>query len=205
LFEKVYKNLLFSNRKGSKMKKFITINLLMIALLFGCNPDANVTSPDDSANNKQLKLIELPTPTQGLSIETLLTRSKSINGYYGGSFIEQFDYQSTLGAVSITSQLVFPANAFSGTVTITQTFNTESASLEFGPAMQFSAAARYTLTVSGLDLTGVNPNTLDFVYVAQNGSITGVVYDSITMNATSGTLKVTNARLNHFSRYGFVN
>ncbi|HRN25068.1 MAG TPA: hypothetical protein PLH53_02635 [Ignavibacteriaceae bacterium] len=187
------------------MKKFITINLIMIALLFGCNPDANVISPDDSTNNKQLKLIELPKQVQGLSIETLLTRSKNINGYYGGSFAEQFDYQSTTGVVSITSQLVFPANAFSGTVTITQTFNTETASLEFGPAMVFNAAAKYTLTVSGMDLTGINPNTLDFVYVAQNGSITGVVYDSITMDVTTGTLKVTNARLNHFSRYGFVN
>lgn len=187
------------------MKKFITINLIMIALLFGCNPDTNVVSPEDSTNNKQYTLIQLPTPSHNLSIESLLTRTKNINGANGGSFVEQFDYQSTTGVVSITSQLVFPANAFSGTVAITQTFNTETASLEFGPAMVFNVAAKYTLTVSGLDLTGVNPNTLDFVYVAQNGTITGVVYDSITMNAATGTLKVTNARLNHFSRYGFVN
>lgn len=71
--------------------------------------------------------------------------------------------------------------------------------------MQFNIAVKYTLTISGLDLTGINSNTLDFVYVAQDGSITGVVYDSITMDAATGTLKVTNARLNHFSRYGFVN
>lgn len=187
------------------MKKFLSINLLMIMLLIGCNPDANVISPDDSANNKQLKLIELPKQVQGLSIETLLTRSKNINGTYGGNFIEQFTYQSTTGLVSITSQLVFPASAFSGILTITQTFNTETASLEFGPAMLFNAPARYTLTVTGLDLTGINQSTLDFVYVAQDGSITGVDYDSITMDIPTGTLKVTNARLNHFSRYGFVN
>ena len=77
--------------------------------------------------------------------------------------------------------------------------------MEFGPAMQFSIPVKYTLTVSGLDLTGINPATLDFVYVAQNGSMTGIEYDSITMDAATGTLKVTNAKLNHFSRYGFVN
>lgn len=178
----------------------------MIALLFGCNPDANVVSPDDLANNnRQYKLIELPKQVQGLGVETLLTRTKDINGAIGGYFIEQFDYQSTTGVVSITSRLYFPTNSFSGTVNISQTFNTETASLEFGPPMVFNVAAKYTLTVSGLDLTGVNPSTLDFVYVAQNGSITGVVYDSITMDTATGTLKVTNARLNHFSRYGFVN
>ncbi|MEO8232058.1 MAG: hypothetical protein ABI638_07225 [Ignavibacteriota bacterium] len=60
----------------------------------------------------------------------MLARTKNINGASGGSFIEQFDYRSTTGVISITSQLVFPANAFSGTVAITQTFNIEPASLE---------------------------------------------------------------------------
>lgn len=186
------------------MKKFITIKLIIVALLFGCSPDANVNAPEESVNNKQLKLIQLPTP-KGLSVETLYTESKYINGYNGGYFTEQFGYQTSTGYVSITSQLVFPSGSFSGGKTITQTFNTETASLEFGPAMQFTVAVKYTLTISGLDVTGINPNTLDFVYVAQDGSLTGVVYDSITMDAATGTLKVTNARLNHFSRYGFVN
>ena len=71
--------------------------------------------------------------------------------------------------------------------------------------MQFNRIVKYTITISGIDLSGVNPNTLDFVYVAQDGSIHQIVYDSIYMNAASGILKVTNAQLNHFSRYGFVN
>ena len=186
------------------MKKLISINLVVFALLFGCNPDSNVTSPDESANDSHLKLIQMPSP-KGLSVETLYTEEKYINGYYGGYFEEQFSYQGSAGNVIINSQLVFPAGSFYGGKTITQTFNTETASLEFGPAMQFNVAVKYTLTISGLDLTGVDPNTLDFVYVAQDGSITGVVYDSIYMDAASGTLKVTNAQLNHFSRYGFVN
>jgi hypothetical protein len=186
------------------MKKFITFNLVVLALLFGCNPDSNVTSPEDSTTQSLVKLIQLPSP-KGLTVETLYTESQYINGYYGGNFTEQFGYQSSTGYVSINSQLVFPANSFSGSQTITQTFNTETASLEFGPAMQFNVSVKYTLTISGVDLTGINPETLDFVYVAQNGSLTGVVYDSIYMDAASGTLKVTNAQLNHFSRYGFVN
>ncbi|MDP2362585.1 MAG: hypothetical protein Q8M94_02325 [Ignavibacteria bacterium] len=187
------------------MKKFITLMLMVFTLIIGCTPEANVTSPDESAINSQAQLIKLPAPKSGLSVEALLTRSKYVNGYYGGTFFEQFEFQTTTGNVFINSQLVFPSNSFSGGKTITQTFNTETASLEFGPAMQFNIPVKYTLTVSGLDLTGINPATLDFVYVAQNGTITGVVYDSITMDTASGTLKVTNAQLNHFSRYGFVN
>jgi hypothetical protein len=178
---------------------------MLITLLLGCTPDANVTSPDESTLKPQVQLIKLPALKSGLKIETDLTREKYINGYSGGSFIEQFEFQCITGNVLINSQLVFPAGSFSGGKTIAQTFDTETASLEFGPAMQFNIPVKYTLTVSGLDLTGINPETLDFVYVAQNGSITGVEYDSITMDMTTGTLKVTNAKLNHFSRYGFVN
>lgn len=187
------------------MKKFSTLMLMVITLLLGCTPDSNVTSPDESAIKPQAQLIKLPALKSGLGIETQLTKSKYISGYYGGSFIEQFEFQCVTGNVLINSQLVFPAGAFSGGKTITQTFDTETASLEFGPAMQFSVSVKYTLTVSGLDLTGINPATLDFVYVAQNGTMTGVEYDSITMDAATGSLKVTNAKLNHFSRYGFVN
>jgi hypothetical protein len=179
--------------------------LMVFTLLLGCTPDANVISPDVSVTKPQAQLIKLPAMKSGLKIETDLTRSKYINGNNGGMFAESFEFQSVTDNIVINSQLVFPAGAFSDGKTITQTFDTETASLEFGPAMQFNIPVNYTLTVSGLDLTGIDPETLDFVYVTQNGSITGIEFDSITMDTATGTLKVTNAKLHHFSRYGFVN
>jgi hypothetical protein len=191
--------------KGYIMKKFATLMLMVFALLFGCTPDANITSPEDSAIKPTAQLIKLPAMKSGLSIETDLTRYKYINGTTGGTFAESFEFQSVNGIVSINSQLVFPANSFSGGKSIKQTFNTETASLEFGPAMQFNIPVQYTLSVSGLDLQGIDQDSLDFVYVAQDGSITGVEYDSIIVNVAAGTITVNNALLNHFSRYGFVN
>lgn len=187
------------------MKNFIILTSIVLISLLGCKPESNVLSPNEPATLKTKQLVKLPAPKSKLTIETLYTQSKYINGYNGGTFNAQFEFQSTQGNITITSQLVFPSGAFSAGKTITQTFNTETASLEFGPAMQFNSAVKYTLTVSGLDLTGINPATLDFVYVASDGSITGVQYDSITMDVSTGSLKVTNARLEHFSRYGFVN
>jgi len=77
--------------------------------------------------------------------------------------------------------------------------------MEFGPAMQFQARVDYTYKITGLDLTGVNPETLDFVYIDANGNMYAVEYDYVTMDASTGMLKVVNAVLPHFSRYGFVN
>lgn len=185
------------------MKRFITILTMLLLFVIGCTDQTSITSPEQSPR-QQLKLVKLPIP-QGLSLETIYSRYKDINGDNGGYFIEQFSYQSTTGTVNINSRLIFPAGSFSGEKEITQTFNTETASLEFGPAMGFNLPVRYTLTVTGLDLSGINTATLDFVYVAQDGSITGVIYDSITVDTSTNAITVTNAQLNHFSRYGFVN
>ena len=63
----------------------------------------------------------------------------------------------------------------------------------------------HSLKIEGVDLSGVNPNTLDFVYIDASGNIHPVEYEVVTMDAVNGKLEVKNAKLNHFSRYGFVN
>ena len=63
----------------------------------------------------------------------------------------------------------------------------------------------YTYKIYGLDLTGVNPNTLDFVYIDAIGNMYAVDYEYVEMDLNTGMLKVKNAILPHFSRYGFVN
>lgn len=187
------------------MKPLFTLFTILFLFLVGCSDQTSVTAPEQSTQ-PQPKLVSLPAPTAaGMSVEDLYTESMYIDGYWGGKFTEQFTYQSTTGPVVITSQLVFPQYSFYGGKTITQTFNTETASIEFGPSMTFRAAVKYTLTVSGLDLSGINTSTLNFVYVAPDGSITGVKYDYITVDRSTNSITVVNALLDHFSRYGFVN
>jgi hypothetical protein len=185
--------------------KIVTTIAMLLLFTVGCTDQTGITSPvESSATKPLLKLVELPAPV-GMSIETLYTESQEINGYYGGVFTEEFSYKSSTGEVKIYSQLVFPVKAFYGTQTITQTFNTETASLEFGPSMKFYSPVKYTLSITGLDLSSINPKTVSFVYIAPDGSLTGVVYDGIKMDTASRTITVVNAQLDHFSRYGFVN
>lgn len=184
--------------------KLITSAFLLTLLFFsGCDQVTEINAPQERIMNKQL--INLPTPT-GLGVEDLHTEYKDINGYYGGWFSEAFTYQGGQnGNVSINSTLHFFSNSFSGTKTISQTFNTETAAITFGPSMQFNVNVDYTLTITGVDLTGVNPNTLDFVYIDANGNMYACQYEYVTMDLSTGMLKVKNAKLSHFSRYGFVN
>jgi hypothetical protein len=188
------------------MKIFITLIAIVSIIVLSCSDQTSVTAPEQTpGTNSQLKLVSLPAPTAGISVEDLYTQSMYIEGSQGGTFSEQFTYQSSTGTVSITSKLDFPQSAFWGGKTITQTFNTETASIEFGPSMTFKNPVKYTLTVTGLDLSTINTTTLTFVYVAPDGSISGVKYDYITIDKNTNSITVVNALLDHFSRYGFVN
>ena len=183
--------------------KLITSAFLLTLLFFsGCDQVTEINAPQERVINKQL--INLPQRV-GLGVETI-TYTQDINGANQSEFQKTYSYQnSSGGTVFQFGDLDFFPGSFTGTKTISMTFNTGGAAMEFGPAMQFQARVDYTYKITGLDLTGVNPETLDFVYIDANGNMYAVEYDYVTMDASTGMLKVVNAVLPHFSRYGFVN
>jgi len=187
------------------MKHLISFLFVTLLLILGCEQVTEVNDPVKTPQERVLnkQLITLPT-SNGLTVESQ-SYYMDINGYYGGEFQKWYSYQTNSGTVSQFADLDFLPGAFSGTKTISMTFNTGGAAMELGPSMVFQAEVEYTYKIYGLDLTGVNPNTLDFVYIDANGDMYSVEYDYVTMDASSGMLKVVNAILPHFSRYGFVN
>jgi hypothetical protein len=184
------------------MKLIISAFLLTLLFFSGCDQVTEINAPQERVINKQL--INLPQRV-GLGVETQ-TYTQDINGANGGEFQQSYSYQdSSGGTVYQSATLNFFPGAFTGTKNISMTFNTGGAAMDLGPAMLFQAAVKYTYEIIGADLTGINPSTLQFVYIDASGNMYAVDYDSVIMDQNTGMLKVTNAVLPHFSRYGFVN
>lgn len=187
------------------MKKLLTFLLFSVLVFFGCNQESEITSPVETGPILNKKLISLPLPSSGLTLESQ-TFTQEINGANWTEFQRSYTYQTSSGkTIYQIGDLDFFPGAFSGTRNISMTFNTGGAAMDFGPAMQFQAVVEYTYKITGLDLTGVNPNTLDFVYIDANGNMYPVEYSSIAIDIAAGVLAVYGAEINHFSRYGFVN
>ena len=188
------------------MRFIYTISLASLLFFFGCDQGTDVTSSESNSSAQKVNLIPIPAPAGGLSVETLFTKSKVIDGEDGGYFIASFNYEGgPFGNVSCTSRLIFSAGSFNGVTEIQKTLDSESAAMIFGPSMQFNTPVKCSLRYYGLDLSTVNPETLDFVYIAPDGTFQHCEYDTIEMNVGNGYLMVRNSQLNHFSRYGFVN
>ena len=187
------------------MKHLLTLSLLLGFFFFGCDQGSDLTSPISDSPTLQLKLITLPTSSGGLGIETLVTQYKEIDGDDGGKFEAVFSYKGgPFGLVTVKSKLDFKEDAFEGTKDISQTLDTDFAAMTFGPSMQFNERVKLDLKIEGLDLSDVDPNTLDFVYIDEDGTVEHIEYDEIIMNVSTGTIEIDDAILSHFSRYGFV-
>jgi len=188
------------------MKLLLTLSLLLGFFFFGCDQGSDLSSPVSDSPNSNVKLISIPAPIGGLSIEALLTKYQKIDGDDGGRFAAYFGYKGGIfGYVKVESILTFEEDAFEEIQIISQTLDTEYAAMKFGPSMQFEEDVKLDLIMKGLDLSDVDLGTLDFVYIDEDGTIEQVEYDNLTADVYSGTLELDNAVLTHFSRYGFVN
>ena len=132
--------------------------------------------------------------------------SKVIDGDRGGEIEFDYEYQTLKGnTITISAELEFDKGAFDGVKEISMIFNNENATISFHPHIVFDKEVEFEVEYSGLDLTGYNPDSIDFLFQNYDGTTENVEYDEIEINVSAGTIEVEEVELEHFSRYGFVN
>lgn len=188
--------------------------VLLVALVFmasGCD-----TSSDLSVNNFEnnlpssiskvtdYELIPLPNKSP-LWTDSVFTMSKEIDGAVGGRIImDKFYISDTGDSVIIKADLRLPAGAFQGTENITMTVDDEVAAIHFYPEMVFAETLKFFQSFEGLNLENYSTGTLDFVFIADDGSIELIKKNGVQVVVPQGIVRVQNAKLLHFSRYGWI-
>lgn len=187
------------------MKKYISVLSFLALFVFGCSQQNSITSPANDVKIDNPKWI-VSFSSEDLKINTIHSASALIDGAKGGDVQIRKDVPGgPFGKVHIDSRLHINAGSFVGKMTISTYVDDAGFLTTFGPSYVFSKPLEYTLLLQGLDLTGVNPATVKFVYQAADGSIHQCQYSSVDVDLTKGKLKVNSALIPHFSRYGFVN
>ena len=193
------------------MKTILAILMVTLILLLGCD-----TSPDLLVNNLEndfskssisvTRYVQIPLPNKSpLWADSIFTMSQIIDGSVGGRMIMQKYYISDAGdSVIINSDLRIPEGAFQGTETITMTVDDEFASIHFYPSMVFDDTLRLFQSFEGLNLENYPTGTLDFVFVDDGGGIELIKKNGVQVVVPQGIVRVQNAKLIHFSKYGWV-
>jgi hypothetical protein len=193
------------------MKTLSAILMVTLTLLIGCDnsPDLSVNYSGNTPQASLSKITEyelIPLPAKSpLWMDSVFTMSKVIDGAVGGRMILEKYYISEDGDSIITkADLRIPEGAFQGTETITMTVDDEYAAVHFYPSMVFDDTLRLFQSFEGLNLEEYPTGTIDFVYLADDGSVELVKKNGLQVVKPQGIVRVQNAKLLHFSRYGWV-
>ena len=197
------------------MKSLLPTILSVIILIAGCETSSdlliNPANTSETSINEffpkggiTYKLIPLPLKSP-LWQDSVFTMSQTIDGEIGGRMIMEKYYISLEGdSILIWADLSIPAGAFLGNKTITMTVDDEFAAIHFYPEMVFQDTLRLFQGFKGIDLTNYDTGTLDFVFIDDDGTIELVKKNGMQIVKPQGIVRVMNAKLLHFSRYGWV-
>jgi len=193
------------------MKTILTVLMAATILLIGCDTsnDLSVNSAENNFAKSSICLPryqQIPRPNKSpLWMDSVFTMSQIIDGSFGGRMIMEKYYIAEDGdSVIIKADLRIPAKAFKGTETITMTIDDNCAAVHFYPEMVFADTLRLFQSFEGLHLGNYDTNTIDFVYIRDNGLIELIKKNGIQIVVPQGIVRVQNAKLLHFSKYGWV-
>lgn len=187
-----------NNLKEPEMKKIFFLSLLTVFILSGCMSD-NIVDPVSSQNSQFPGFQWIETPNNSLKTETELTVNKVINGNLGG----RITIDLPLGNVEVYGSLVVPSGAYPGKETISITFNDQKFYQEYYPSpYTFRTPLILNLTYHNVDFSTDSP--INFYYMDDDGFIYRAQYDALIVDPVNKTLGIVNARLPHFSRWGWA-
>jgi len=152
------------------------------------------------------ELIPLPVRSP-IYLDSVFTITSTIIGELGGRLLLDRSYVSENGQlVTMLIDMVIPPNSFQGQRRITLTVDKDFAAVRCLPAMEFKFPLILLQTFTGLEIQDfqTEEDDFDFVYIKKNGKIEQVERTSIIVNKSLGILSVIGAKLDHFSRYGWV-
>ncbi|MGE5795209.1 MAG: hypothetical protein ACM34N_00415 [Ignavibacteria bacterium] len=183
------------------MKKYIYSLALLLIFVLGCSEHSSIVAPSQTTDNEPNWIVS----SSNNSLEKDASVSKLIYGDQESLLEINTNYAGGIGWISITANARFQRYSFVGSKYVTMTVNDAFGTTTFSPSGAFSKPVIYNLTIVGLDLSGINPANVKFVYMAPDGNYYVPQYDRLYVEIQSGKLQIENARLPHFSRYGFVN
>jgi hypothetical protein len=192
------------------MKIFGLIALLITStILISCESreDSIVTSIYSTKDSDNPSNLRFDVGIDLIDLDDIII-TKTIDGSAGGALnIDTILIDPNGNIVLVQADLIFEPNSFPGTQNITMSPDLSTGSIHFSPSMILARPAELTLKFRGINLSqlGFDANAkVDFVFIANDGTIENIEYEECKIKWAEQELKVKKAKLPHFSRYAFI-
>ena len=203
------------------MRTTLTTLLLSALLLVGCTDETSfLTSPETQVNQQSNSpnWVKLPADlSQRLSVETVYSAEKIINGRNGGMI--KLDVViprpgNPLGDFEVHAKVVVQKHSFPDNEnrTFTVSLDPDYCLLNISPSPStLDKQLVIDLFVRGVDVLQVNPDTFGFIFVGDNSQVMETESGILQLNSEADWLKVMDAEITAptdetpgGARYGFA-
>lgn len=179
------------------MRTSFLLFFLVAITLFSCTQNQNDTIVATHSSGGQLYLT-----SADLQVSSL------VDGDLGGDLIFDQSFVDNAGRnISVYAHLTILPNAFSDSRNITMILDPDDASIRFLPHITFASDVSLDLKFTGLDLLSLgyaSTGNVDFIYFNDNGTTELIENNTSKVKLSQNLIMVQNAKLLHFSRYGWV-
>jgi len=204
------------NLQGRIITVVLTIFLASLAFM-GCEQSsplaANGLSEPTASPKNELKFITWGDKSQ--SLNKVIEKTGWFSKSWGGLLMLNSNYSfwgsnvdTTQPSISVT--FYAKPGSVSESIELSMSMDNQiiggNIDMKFGPSgTVFTPAAYLSITAENIDLTGVDPATVNIFYVnEQTGEWEPIPSESITVDVAIGKIVVKNARIPHFSRYALA-
>jgi len=186
------------------VKKIILLLILVGITFLGCNDNLDNTVVTAPASTDDV----IKSASRSFNIYTWLYASKVVDGSIGCDFIYDTTFINTAGReINVYVRLKIEPGSFKGITEIIMIPNAENLSIKLFPEMTFNEEIKLTLRFQGIDIKSFGyykTGPVDFAFFPDNGIFELIESKFSRVNIPQDEIKVINARLNHFPRYGWL-
>ena len=182
------------------MKITLTALLLSALVLVGCADDSSFLSSNETQITQQSNSpnwVELPADLgQDFGVETEYSAQKLINGKHGGHIKLQFKIKRPgheFGNYEIKAKVKIQKHSFPDDEDrlFTITLDPINAYLNISPSPNtLYKHIKVDWEIKGIDVSDINPDTFDFIYIGDNNEILETVKLHLTVDYNKHKIKV---------------
>lgn len=197
--------------------KQLTITIISILLLgiTGCSEDNNIVTPNENEDQlhstEQIEPNWIEAPEVEAAIGKTFIATQFITKKDGGEIKLVKEYRTPNGPhekIKIDCSLKFEKRTVYRNCRVTWTYDTDTGISYFGPSQKFRKKAILNIKCEGLPLIPTDENNLKFYYLTTDDSGNPkwefIKSEDLDINVEKGFLNLKNAKIPHFSRYGFA-
>lgn len=188
------------NNKKIGSVLYLCFVIAIVIMISACTMGDSTIAPQEEQLmvTKNVEILKFKNVNPSLNKNVTATQPVTIAD---GGVLELYHEINDDASINITFEVL--ANTINQDTEISLVLDDDSVELQFSPhGLTFSQPAILNITGTGLDLEGIDPNSISLFYDnTEIGQWEEVYHEGVTVNTITGFVTVQNAKIPHFSRY----